>query len=260
MAPATHAFIGWWTANVLPLSRRDRLVIFLAGVLPDLDGLTMLYGYDTYTKYHHVLSHNLLAGVAWTGVATLFAQQRRTCAVLAFLNWHLHLACDYFGSGGADGTTWVLPYLFPFVGSWPEGSPTLVGPTWYRNPWQWPLSAWPNLLVTLLTGIGWVYIAVRLDRSWFEFIWPRMDQELCRTLRKWFGSQPAVHWSEREGKVIWRSFVAVTSLALLACVVAASRAAAPPAALGVHDTRPRAEVTRSFFDKKARYSVRRLLQ
>src|SRR5205085_1971383 len=44
MAPGTHAFIGWWVANVEPLDRRDRFVLFLAGVLPDLDGLPVLWG------------------------------------------------------------------------------------------------------------------------------------------------------------------------------------------------------------------------
>ena len=37
MAPGTHALIGWWSAN--GLSRQDRLLVFLGGVLPDVIGL-----------------------------------------------------------------------------------------------------------------------------------------------------------------------------------------------------------------------------
>src|SRR5579883_1782633 len=43
MAPVTHALLSWWTANVATLRRRDRLAVFLAGVLPDLDGLGLLF-------------------------------------------------------------------------------------------------------------------------------------------------------------------------------------------------------------------------
>jgi hypothetical protein len=221
VAPVTHAFIGWWTANVLPLSRRDRGLVLLAGILPDLDGLTLFYSHEAYVRYHHVIAHNLLGAVICTAAVALFARQRLQAAVLAFLGWHLHLICDYFGSAGPDGP-WVLPYLYPFVGGW--GSFDFEGPAWYWNPWQWQLNGWPNLLVTLLGFIGWIYIAVKLDRTWCEFIWVRMDQELCAMFRRWFGGQAAEEWPEPEGALIRRSFVAVTCVSLMACVVAGAQA------------------------------------
>jgi hypothetical protein len=223
MAPGTHALIGWWTANVLPLSRRDRLFVFLGGVLPDLDGVGLFLSQDSYFAYHHVLCHYLPAGLLWTGLVAAAARDRLRCAALTILNWHLHLACDYFGSRGPwDSPPWVLPYLYPLVGSRARGE--VVGPAWYWNPWQWPLNAWPNLLVTLAGLAGWVYIAVRLDRTWFEFVWPRFDREICRMLRRWFGGLPAEQWSPTEGAVIRRSYVALTVVTLFACVLAASQA------------------------------------
>jgi inner membrane protein len=222
MAPGTHALLGWWTANVLPLSRRDRFVVFLGGVLPDLDGLGLLVSTEAYLQYHHVLCHNLLGCVVWLALTAVAAQQRATCLLLVFLNWHLHLACDYFGSGGPPGSPpWPLPYLYPFVGR--TDGDVLLGPAWYWNPWQWPLNAWPNTLVTVVALAGWVYVAVRLDRTWFEFVWPWFDREVCRTLRKWFGGQPSEGWSQVEGRVIRRTYLLGTVAVLLACVVAASR-------------------------------------
>jgi hypothetical protein len=222
MAPGTHALIGWWTANVVPLGRRDRLLVFLGGLLPDLDGLGLLYSLDAYFTYHHVLGHNLLAGAGWVVVVALTARDRLRCAALAFLNWHLHLACDYFGSRGPWGSPpWPLPYLFPFVGGW--SGDTLTGPGWYWNPWQWPLNAWPNTLITAAAIAGWVYIGVRLDRTWFEFVSLRFDAEVCRMLRKWFGGKPTGAWSPREARLIRRSYLAVTVVAFMACVVAASQ-------------------------------------
>src|SRR5262249_27043465 len=150
------------------------------------DGLGLLYSHEAYVTYHHVLCHNLFAGLVWAAAVGALATRRVPCATLAFLNWHLHLACDYFGSRGPwESPPWVLPYLSPLVGS--RSGEELIGPAWYWNPWQWPLNAWPNSLITVAALIGWVYIALRLDRTWFEFIWPRFDQEVCRMLRKWFG-------------------------------------------------------------------------
>ena len=142
MAPGTHALIGWWTANVLPLSRRDRLIVFLGGVLPDLDGLGLLFSTEAYLRYHHIICHNLAACIAWLAIAAVVGQDRRRLIPLVVLSWHLHLACDYFGSRGPwNSRPWILPYLFPLVGAW--SGDDFVGPSWYWNPWQWPLNYWP---------------------------------------------------------------------------------------------------------------------
>ena len=223
MTVGTHAFIGWWTANVVPLSPRDRLLVFLAGVLPDLDGLGLLYSRQVYVTYHHVLFHNLLGCLLWSALVASLSQERCKCATLAFLSWHLHLACDYFGSGGTDGSIWPLPYLYPLIGGVPDN--TLVGPTWYWNHWQWPLNGWPNLVITLITFIGFVYIAVRLDRTCFAYVCLPMDRAICRTLRHCLGGQAVPHWSETEARFIRRSFLVVTIIALLACAVAGSATA-----------------------------------
>jgi hypothetical protein len=223
MAPGTHALIGWWTANVLPLSRRDRLIVFLGGVLPDLDGLGLLFSTEAYLRYHHIICHNLAACIAWVAIAAAVGQDRRRLIPLVVLSWHLHLACDYFGSRGPwNSRPWILPYLFPLVGGW--SGDDFVGPSWYWNPWQWPLDYWPNTLVTVLGLVGWFYIAIRLNRTWFEFVWPRMDEEICRVLRKYLGGTESKEWSPREALVIRRSFLAVSVGALFACVLAASQA------------------------------------
>jgi hypothetical protein len=226
MAPGTHALIGWWTANVVPLSRRDRLVVFLGGVLPDLDGFGLFISDEAYLRYHHVLCHNLLGCAVAVLAGAALSLRRSTVALLVFLDWHLHLACDYFGSRGPMNTPpWVLPYLYPFVGGW-SGS-EFVGPAWYWNPWQWPLSGWPNTVLTLIMFAGWIYIAIRLDRTWFEFVWPRMDVEVCQVLRKYQGGKASGVWTEAETRRIRRSYVAVCVAALLACAVAGSRAVGP---------------------------------
>jgi hypothetical protein len=193
-------------------------------VLPDLDGFGLLYSWEAFFTYHHVLCHNLLGCVVWAFVPGLLSHNRLRCVTLAVLNWHLHLACDYFGSRGPmDTPPWVLPYLYPFVGGWSDGE--FVGPAWYWNPWQWPLNGWPNFLVTVLGAAMWVYVGVRLDRTWFEFISPWFDGEVCKMLRRWFGGgPPAGQWSPAEARWMRRAFLAVTCAAVFACVVAGARA------------------------------------
>jgi hypothetical protein len=114
----------------------------------------------------------------------------------------------------------VFSFSWAVVGSY-QGT-DLIGPSWYWNPWQWPLNAWPNLVVTGCAFVGWVYIAVRLDRTWLEFVWPRFDTEICRMLRKWVGGQATDDWSDKEGRLIRWTYLLVTTAVLLGCVVAAA--------------------------------------
>src|SRR5438477_3851452 len=114
------------------------------------------------------------------------------------------------------------PYLYPFVGSASEAG--FSGPSWYWNPWQWPLDSWPNFLVTVIGEAGWLYIAVRLDRTFFEFVWPRMDKAVCRTLRKLFKGHAVEEWSPPERRIVRHSYLAISVAAFFACVLAAARA------------------------------------
>ena len=62
MNPIVHAELSWLGAQKL-FDRRDRMLVTLAGVLPDLDGLTLLGGEELYGKWHHVLTHGALSAV-----------------------------------------------------------------------------------------------------------------------------------------------------------------------------------------------------
>jgi hypothetical protein len=66
--PITHLLIGWTLAQTVPLTRRDRALATLAGVIPDIDGLGIVAEFLTHdsqhpllwwSAYHHVLAHNV---------------------------------------------------------------------------------------------------------------------------------------------------------------------------------------------------------
>lgn len=110
MSPVTHFLIGWVTSSCGQAGIRERAVITLAGVVPDIDGLGVVVDVLTHdekltlwSKYHHVLAHNLAFACLVAGACFLLARQRLKTASLAWLSFHLHLLCDLAGSRGPDG-------------------------------------------------------------------------------------------------------------------------------------------------------------
>src|SRR5580692_12394646 len=108
MSPVTHFFTGWVFANCFNLGRRDRALVTLACVAPDVDGLGIIPELLTrnsshpllwFTLYHHSL-HTLAFALAVAVVSFVLARQRWRTAWLALLSFHLHLWEDMAGSRG----------------------------------------------------------------------------------------------------------------------------------------------------------------
>lgn len=190
MNPASHFLISWTVANTADIPRRDRTLVTLAGVIPDIDGIGIIAELLTentsmpliwYSKYHHVLGHHLGMGLVLAAVVFAVSIRRWVCAVLAVIAFHLHLLGDLIGSRGPDGYQWPIPYFFPFSTDW-----TL---TWQG---QWGLNAWPNILLSLLALALTLYIAWKRGRSPLEMISLSADTALVAGLRKRFGDPTAV--------------------------------------------------------------------
>ena len=184
MHPSTHLMASWLVANTMPLSRRERALVTLAGVAPDLDGLGMVAevatrGSETpllwWSKYHHLLAHNLTFGVAWTALSFALATKRWRTALLAFVSFHLHVLGDIVGARGPDGDQWPIPYLAPFSEAWPlawEG--------------QWYLNAWPNFVITGVALALTLYCAWSRGYSPLGIVSLRADKAFVDTLRNRF--------------------------------------------------------------------------
>ena len=184
MSPVTHALVGWMVANGADRPR-DRALIMLAGVAPDLDGVGIVAEVLTahsshplpwFTEYHHILGHNIAFAAVVTAAIWLWSRDWRVAA-LAALSFHLHLLGDVLGARGPDGYTWPIPYLLPFSHRWP-----------WEWSGQWALNAWPNIALTIVLLIATFYLAVRRGFSPLEWFAPAADHALVRTLRARFGS------------------------------------------------------------------------
>ena len=181
MNPITHFLIGWGVANSATLDRRDRALVSMAGIAPDIDGLGILsdlatagsgHATEWWGTYHHVLGHNVTFGVLVTAISVRFAHRRPLVAALAFLSFHLHLLGDVIGSRGPDGYQWPIPYLVPFSDSW----------QWVWSA-QWALNSWPNFVITAaLLGLT-LYWTWRRGYSPLELISDRADSALVAALR-----------------------------------------------------------------------------
>ena len=183
MNPVTHLLIGWTLAEASLAARRDRALVTLAGIAPDIDGAGILVDLASgqhpsagaYATYHHVFAHNLAAGIAVALAVFALARRRAACAALALLAFHLHLLGDLVGSAGPGGSLWTLSYLYPF------------SPRTFVWQGQWELNAWPNLLVTALLLVAAGAAALRRGRSPLELVSLRADAALVAALRRRFG-------------------------------------------------------------------------
>jgi inner membrane protein len=185
MNPVTHFLTGWVIANADDLERRDRAIVTLAAIIPDVDGLGILTslvskdheaGLHLYNQYHHVIAHNLFSGLLITAVAYALSKKKWFTALLVFFSFHLHLLGDLLSGRGPDGTIWSISYLYPaypdFIVSWSG---------------QWELNAWPNVAITGVLLLLTFYLAWKRGYSPVGIISSNADHVFVDTLRKRFG-------------------------------------------------------------------------
>lgn len=185
MNPIEHLLIGWGAAQAVPLDRRDRAIVTIASVAPDIDGFGILPELITrgtshevfwWTEYHHTLCHNLVSAVIFTAIATFFAHAKRRTAIMAFISFHLHLLGDVIGARGPDGYQWPIPYWLPFTDK-------------YQWSWdgQWALNAWQNFAITIPLLIFTIWLAWKAGRSPLEIVSQRANDGFVSALRGRFG-------------------------------------------------------------------------
>ena len=185
MSPITHFLVGWVGLERLQASRRDKALVVLAGLAPDLDGLGIVVDFatralglpetDNYQSFHRIYGHGLPAAVIIAAVAGALGVRRRWVAFWAFISVHLHFLCDLLGSRGTTAEDiWGIYYFAPFT-------------TAYELSWsgQWPLVGWQNIAISAaLLGIVMIR-ATTLRYSPVCLLSKRADAEFVATLHRW---------------------------------------------------------------------------
>ncbi len=179
MTFGAHLLSSWLLSVTLLKQRRERVLVTLAGVAPDLDALggavdSIIGTTDFYGKYHHYLGHSLFSAIIVSATMTFFAKaQRRTVWFLSFLVMHLHLLCDLVGSRGPDGYQWPIYYLYPFNSD--------IKFVWSG---QWELNAWQNLLFLAVLFTLCSLVIRYKSFSFLELISETFDQKAITIYRK----------------------------------------------------------------------------
>lgn len=187
MSPIAHFIGSWLVAAAATNNPRDRRLITLAGVLPDLDGLGMVVdvakavstGQETnfhyYQKFHHLWLHGWPGALLVALILACFARQRWRVALGCLVTFHLHLLCDLLGSRGPSvADLWPICY----------GEPLFRHPVWFWKG-QWKLDGWQNLSIFIVIFALAIWIAIRRGYSFVEVFSQRADAAVITVLRKW---------------------------------------------------------------------------
>lgn len=111
MYPDCHAMLGWTIGNFVPDDARLRRWATVAAVLPDVDGLPVIFGVRYYAQFHHTFGHNVFL---WAAVSVLAGKVLRSwkAALVVFVCFGSHILTDAYFSG-------INQYLLWPVSSWP---------------------------------------------------------------------------------------------------------------------------------------------
>jgi inner membrane protein len=168
----THIMSGWCVANLFPsLNAKQRLMCMIATAIPDLDGLSILGGQQSYWHWHHRICHNLPFGILVCLALTAISGWRIGLFVLYLALFHLHLNMDVFGSGPG----WGIFYFWPFS-DWMFDNSHL----------SWDFYSWENLTIAAGLLVWTIAIAIHLRRTPLEYLMPDLDRQLVEVLRKPF--------------------------------------------------------------------------
>lgn len=185
MSPITHFLIGWTALERFQLTRRDKAIVVLAGVLPDLDGLGIVADFVTraaglaetnyYQEFHRMIGHGLPAALLIAALAGLLGRRRLWTAAGAFASVHLHFLCDLIGSRGTTAEDiWGIYYFAPLTTRWE-----------WAWAGQWPLVGWQNMLITMMLLFFVLRRATITGYSPLGLLSVRGDAALVATLRQW---------------------------------------------------------------------------
>lgn len=180
---------GWSIGSIARLEYRDRCLVAIAGVAPDIDGIGIVpelvvknlnVHLNWWSEYHHVPGHNITFGFLLAIVCGLTAYRKIATALMAFFSFHVHLIGDVLGARGPDGYQWPVSYFYPFNNE--------IKLIWDG---QWALNAWPNFVVTGILVYIALYMGWKRGITPLELASKRANNLLVQTLRHRYGDPTA---------------------------------------------------------------------
>ncbi|MBI3856694.1 MAG: metal-dependent hydrolase [Planctomycetes bacterium] len=140
----THAGLGWVIGVLAPNGdRRLRAWCFWSAILPDIDAVPIVFGYEHYHRWHHKPGHNVFLGAAVVIAALVHfwgrpLRERLVAGVLVAVCFASHLLTDLKLSGWDVCLFWPFSDLgYAFQPMWALGHPlnTWLAYTFMILPW-----------------------------------------------------------------------------------------------------------------------------
>ena len=187
MSPITHFIGSWLVASATVNNPRDRRLVTLAGIIPDVDGLgiaadvvhSLVSGQELtfpyYQRFHHLWLHGWPGALLTTVLLASFGRQRLRVGLWCLVVFHLHLLCDLAGSRGPSSAD-LCPICY--------GEPLFRHPIWFWKG-QWRLDGWQNECISLVVFGLMLWLATKRGYSCVEVFSPRLDAAFVGTLQKW---------------------------------------------------------------------------
>jgi inner membrane protein len=192
VSPVAHFLGSWLIAAVATNNPRDRMLVTLAGVLPDADGLGIVVDlassviagkeptFQYYQQYHHYLLHGWPGAIAVAALLSCFTRQHWRVAWLCLITFHLHLLCDFIGSRGpTPEDLWPIAY----------SEPLFHHPIFFWKN-QWRLDGWQNRIICVTLVLTELCLAARRGYSCVEIFNRKFDATFVAVLRKWRAALP----------------------------------------------------------------------
>ena len=181
----SHLFLSYLIPWRTKLERRDRVIISLAGLAPDVDApILLLMGKEAFVEYHHDYTHHLAGAVVVLAAGLAFGRRKAAAAGFAVAAWCGHMLLDMLGGGDrhpGEPFAYPVPLLWPF-------SDRPFDPF----PFSWSLASWQNGLVMVFAMALMVRIALVEGRTVVEVFSLRADRVVVDVIRKRIGGESKV--------------------------------------------------------------------
>lgn len=181
----THFLASWSLAEVLNFKERDKNLISIASILPDLDGFgifpdlffRILKKGDLayFGTYHHNLFHGIFGSLLFSLIFMFFSKKKLKFFIFSNFLIHLHFFFDLIGARGpSHDEIWPINYLAPFSNS--------LQIEW---KYQWALNDIRNIFFTILLILFVFYKTIKYGDSPVSVFSKKANEAFVNILRKW---------------------------------------------------------------------------
>jgi hypothetical protein len=161
MSPLIHLVTAWVIAIIFSSKLKDRRIIVLCGIIPDIDGVFILFSTELFIRYHHGFGHSYIFGIPLILILSYFSSEKLKTILFSIISFSSHLILDIIG------TDWAINPLYPFFYHDLKISHLISTQTIYLliNP-----------IYAIIILIIMALITIERERSPMEFISVKLDK------------------------------------------------------------------------------------